>query len=85
MSSSGHAGRPSSWVAVAVIFIGFAVAGLALPLGPSWLMFWIGAGIVALGGVLALVVDIMSDVVIAEQPHVAVAEQPRAAVAEQSH
>jgi hypothetical protein len=69
MSSSGHAGRPSSWVAVGVIFIGFAVAGLALPLGPNWLMFWVGAGIVALGGVLALVVDIMSDVVIAEQPH----------------
>jgi hypothetical protein len=75
MSSSGHAGRPSSWVAVAVIFIGFAVAGLALPLGPSWLLFWIGAGIVALGGVLALVVDIMSDVAIVEQPHAAVAEQ----------
>lgn len=69
MSSSGHAGRPSSWVAVTVIFIGFAVSGLALPLGPNWLVFWIGAGIVVLGGVLALVFDIMSDVVIAEQPH----------------
>jgi hypothetical protein len=69
MSSSGHTGRPSSWVAVAVIFIGFAVAGLALPLGPSWLFFWIGAGIVVLGGVLALVVDIMSDVVLAERQH----------------
>jgi hypothetical protein len=68
MSSSGHAGRPSSWVAVSVIFIGFTVAGLALPLGPDWLVFWIGAGIVALGGVLALVVDIMSDVVIAQSP-----------------
>ncbi|MCW2885572.1 MAG: hypothetical protein QOE54_3969 [Streptosporangiaceae bacterium] len=69
MSSSGHVGRPSSWVAVAVIFVGFAVAGLSLPLGPNWLLFWVGAGIVALGGVLALVVDIMSDVVLAEQQH----------------
>jgi hypothetical protein len=69
MSSSGHAGRPSSWVAVTVIFIGFAVAGVALPLGPNWLFFWIGAGIVALGVALALVVDIMSDVVLADQQH----------------
>jgi hypothetical protein len=69
MSSTGHTGRPSSWVAVAVIFIGFAVAGLSLPMGPNWLVFWVGAGIVALGGALALVVDIMSDVVLAEQHH----------------
>jgi hypothetical protein len=69
MSSSGHAGRPSSWVAVGVIFVGFVVAGVALPIGPSWLTFWIGAGIIALGGVLALLVDIMSDVVITEQPY----------------
>ena len=63
MSGSSHAGRPSSWIAVSVIFIGFLVGGVAIPLGPIWPMFWAGAGIVVLGGILALVVDIMSDVV----------------------
>lgn len=66
MSAGSHAGRPSSWVAVLVIVIGFTVGGLALPLGPNWLMFWIGAGIVVLGGVLAFAVDIMSDVIVDE-------------------
>jgi hypothetical protein len=61
--SSNHAGRPSSWVAVSVIFIGFAVGGIALVLGPNWIIFGAGAGIAALGGVIAAFVDIMSDVV----------------------
>jgi hypothetical protein len=64
MSGSSHAGRPSSWIAVSVIFIGFVVGGVAIPLGPNWPLFWAGAGIVGLGGILALVVDIMSDVVV---------------------
>jgi hypothetical protein len=66
MSGNSHAGRPSSWIAVSVIFIGFLVGGVAIPLGPNWLLFWVGAGIVVLGGILALVVDIMSDVVVEE-------------------
>jgi hypothetical protein len=67
MSSNSHAGRPASWVAVSVIMAGFLVGGFALPMGPNWLLFWIGAGIVVVGGVLALVVDILSDVVMANQ------------------
>jgi hypothetical protein len=66
MSSGSHAGRPKSWAAVTVIFIGFVVGGVALCLGPNWPLFWGGAAIVVLGAVLALAVDIMSDVVVAE-------------------
>lgn len=78
MSSSGHAGRPSSWLAVVVIFVGFLVGGLGLPLGPNWIMFWVGTGIVVAGGVIALVVDVMSDVVVA-QPYVSADPAKRAA------
>ncbi|MCW2901412.1 MAG: hypothetical protein JWO67_3677 [Streptosporangiaceae bacterium] len=67
MSSNSHAGRPASWVAVAMMLIGFVLGGAALPMGPNWLIFWIGAGIVVVGGVMALAVDIMSDVVLEEQ------------------
>ncbi len=81
MSSSGHAGRPSSWVAVSVIFIGFLVGGIALPIGPNWILFWVGVGIVVVGGVIALLVDVMSDVVIA-QPYISADPAVRARQAE---
>ncbi|GLZ12862.1 hypothetical protein Acsp04_30970 [Actinomadura sp. NBRC 104425] len=64
MSSGSHAGRPKSWAAVAVIFIGFIVGGVALAMGPNWPVFLVGAGIVVLGGIIAFAVDIMSDVVV---------------------
>lgn len=66
MSESGgsHAGKPASWVAVAIIFIGFTVGALGLPL-QIWPMFWAGVGIVAVGGVVALYVQIMADTVMA--------------------
>ncbi|MFD0854760.1 HGxxPAAW family protein [Actinomadura adrarensis] len=68
MSSSGsHAGRPKSWVAVSVIFVGFTLGGVALCIGPNWPLVIAGAVIIAVGGLLALVVDIMSDVVLAAE------------------
>ncbi len=72
MSGSGggsHAGLLKSWVAVAIIFIGFVVGALGLPLG-VWPMFWAGVAIVAVGGVFALYVRIMADVVYAVPPQI---------------
>jgi len=77
MSSSGHAGRTSSWVAVVVMFIGFLVGGIALIIGPNWIMFWVGAAVVVAGGVIGLLVDVMSDVVVA-QPYVSANPEIRA-------
>jgi hypothetical protein len=62
--SGSHGGSPKSWLAVIVILLGFTVGGVALCVGPNWILFWVGAGIVAIGGVLALAVDIFSDVII---------------------
>jgi hypothetical protein len=68
MSSSGsHAGRPKSWVAVSVIFVGFVLGGVGLCMGPSWPLVIAGAAVIAVGGFLALAVDIMSDVVVAQR------------------
>jgi hypothetical protein len=66
MSGSGgsHAGSLKSWVAVAIIFIGFVVGALGLPLG-IWPMFWAGVALVAVGGAIALYVRIMTDIVLA--------------------
>jgi hypothetical protein len=54
-------GRPVSWVAVTFIIAGFLVGGLFLVFGPIWAGFWAGAGLVVIGGLLALATDIFED------------------------
>src|SRR5713101_481879 len=57
-------GRPVSWVAVSMIMAGFVTGGLALVFGhdgPTWWLFWVGAGIAVLGALLALTTDIFED------------------------
>ncbi|MEU4835298.1 HGxxPAAW family protein [Streptosporangium sp. NPDC023615] len=60
----GHGGRASSWLAVTVVLLGFAIAGIALCLGPNWPVLWMGVGVCAMGGVLTLVFNVFSDVVV---------------------
>ena len=54
-------GRPVSWFAVSTIMIGFVVGGLALVFGPTWWLFWVGAGASIVGGLLALGTHIFED------------------------
>ncbi|RKS73703.1 hypothetical protein BZB76_4406 [Actinomadura pelletieri DSM 43383] len=66
MSTGSHAGRPKSWVAVTIIFVGFIIGGVGITLGPNWAIFGAGAALAVLGGIVALAVDIMTDVVVDE-------------------
>ncbi|MFC5752962.1 HGxxPAAW family protein [Actinomadura rugatobispora] len=59
-----HAGRPSSWIAVGIMVAGFIVGGVALCVGPSWIMFWAGVAIVVVGFIVGGAVHIFSDVVV---------------------
>jgi hypothetical protein len=54
-------GKPASWVAVSIIIVGFIVGGIALPIGPTWWLFWTGVGIVVIGGIVALSAHIIDD------------------------
>lgn len=58
-----HGGRASSWLAVTVMLVGFTVGGLGLVFS-NWMIVWIGVGLFVVGGILALVFDIFTDVVI---------------------
>jgi protein-S-isoprenylcysteine O-methyltransferase Ste14 len=59
---AGHHGRASSWVAVAIIVAGFVVGGVAMFISPiPWWLFWTGAGIVVIGGIMALSTRILDD------------------------
>jgi hypothetical protein len=53
-------GRPVSWVAVALIMVGFLVGGLSLVFD-TWTIFWVGTGLAVIGGLLALMTDIFED------------------------
>jgi hypothetical protein len=50
-----------SWVAVTIIIIGFIIGGIALPIGPVWVLFWVGAALVVLGSIFAASIRIMDD------------------------
>ena len=56
-----HHGRPGSWVATSVVIVGFVVGGIALPIGPTWWLFWTGVGIVVLGAIIGAAVHIFDD------------------------
>ncbi|NEA29279.1 HGxxPAAW family protein [Actinomadura bangladeshensis] len=64
MSEGSHAGQPSSWIAVGIIFAGFVVGGVALCTGPMWIMFWVGVGIVVVGFLVSWMVHLFADVVV---------------------
>jgi hypothetical protein len=54
-------GRRSSWIAVSIIIIGFIVGGAAMIPHPIWWLIWVGAGIVAVGGIIATFTRIFDD------------------------
>lgn len=70
-----HGGRASSWLAVTVMLLGVVVAGYALT-ADNWTLIWIGVGVSVVGGILALVFDIFTDVVI---------DAPRAGLRAEDH
>jgi hypothetical protein len=54
-------GRPVSWVVTVLVVIGFILGGIGLCIGPSWVLFWVGAGIVVLAGIMGAAVRIFDD------------------------
>ncbi len=59
---TGHIkGRPVSWVVVVLVCGGFIAGGVGLVLSMPWL-FFVGIGVVLLGGILGGVTHAMADV-----------------------
>ena len=56
-----HHGRPASWVAVTIVVVGFIVGGIALPVGPTWWLFWTGTAIVVIGAIFAASIRVFDD------------------------
>lgn len=56
--SASHGNTPAAWTAVGIMFLGFLLSGIALPLELPWL-FFVGLGVVALGAVVGKVMSMM--------------------------
>lgn len=57
---AGFHGRPVSWVAVSIVIAGFLCGGLSLVF-TAWTTFWVGAGLVVAGALLAAGTDMFED------------------------
>jgi len=56
MSASEHGSTPAAWTGVVLVTIAFIVGTLAIILA-NWAMFWVGVGILILGGVIPLIMS----------------------------
>ncbi len=52
-----HGSSPAAWTAVVICLIGFTVGGVALLMGPNWVLFWIGVGLTLGSAVVAKVMS----------------------------
>lgn len=53
-----HGNTPAAWTAVTIMFLGFLIAGFALPLDVPWL-FFVGIGVVVIGAIVGKVMQMM--------------------------
>ena len=56
--SDSHGHTAAGWTAMAIMFVGFLLSGLALPFSLIWL-FFLGLVVVALGAVVGKVMQMM--------------------------
>ncbi len=56
--SDSHGHTSAAWTAVAIMFVGFLISGIALPFSLPWL-FFVGLVVVALGAVVGKVMQMM--------------------------
>ncbi|TNC30777.1 hypothetical protein FHE65_24835 [Mumia zhuanghuii] len=52
-----HGSSPAAWTAVVICLIGFTVGGVALLLGPNWVLFWVGVALTLGSAVVAKVMS----------------------------
>lgn len=55
-----HHGRtPAAWVGVTLSIVAFLLGGIALVLGPIWIMFWIAVVLLAIAVIATRVLQVL--------------------------
>lgn len=58
MAYNSHGHTPAAWTAVIVIFLGVVVGAVGVTM-LNWPLFWVGVGIVVVGGIVGKVMQMM--------------------------
>jgi len=53
-----HGQTPAAWTAVTIIIIAFLIGTIGMVIG-VWVLFWVGCGLVVLGGIVGKVMQAM--------------------------
>ena len=56
--SASHGNTPAAWTAVSIMFVGFLIGGIALPVRAPWL-FFVGIAVIAVGAVVGKAMQMM--------------------------
>ncbi|WP_158676354.1 HGxxPAAW family protein [Tessaracoccus sp. OH4464_COT-324] len=54
-----HGQSPAAWTGTVIAVVGFLAVTVGIFMGPSWLVVWVGAAIIALSAVVTLVMKAM--------------------------
>lgn len=57
-AAHGHGNTPAAWTAVIIIMIAFVLGTISVIAG-NWVLFWISAGLVVVGGIVGKVMQMM--------------------------
>jgi len=55
---AGHGSNRAAWAGVLIALAGFTLGGIALVLGPHWVLFWIGVALLPLSVVIGKVMSV---------------------------
>jgi hypothetical protein len=58
MAANHHGSTPAAWTAVTLALIAFCVGGAGL-MARSWVVFWVGVGLLVISGVVGKVMQAM--------------------------
>lgn len=58
MAESHHGSTPAAWTAVVLCLVAFCVGAAGLMLG-SWIVFWVGAALLVMSGIVGKVMAAM--------------------------
>jgi hypothetical protein len=52
-----HGSTPAAWTAVTIALVAFTLGGVALMIGPSWVLFWVSVGLLPVAAIVGKVMQ----------------------------
>jgi hypothetical protein len=52
-----HGSTPAAWTAVTIALVAFTLGGVALMIGPSWVLFWVSVALLPVAAIVGKVMQ----------------------------